>query len=220
MGMPRSVMLRSALISYSELRRALGVRGALHVLADVGRRLALGEPYRDVPPAEDARMEATRREMAPAVVLYRALCARRSEDEAFAIARVILLNASLIHLRAIYPDFVGGDFRALSGGADSTGEKLNETFPFADTRVVELSARRSSFDVVRCRVPEALRVAGAERLAPIFCEVDGIYFPIFEPAVELKRTKTIIHGGDVCDFRLRWKAERAGAEGADGGDFV
>jgi len=106
----------------------------------------------------------------------------------------------------VYPDIKAGDFRHMAkGDADQTGDWLGDQFAFADTNVVEIAPDRASFDVVHCRIPAALAPVNATRLGSIFCEVDSIYFPIFEPDVDLIRTQTIIRGGSVCDFRLTWR---------------
>lgn len=203
-----SVLMRSSIVAFEELSRAFGRLKALQLLGEVGKRNAQGLPFKHLPPPGDEREAETRAELVPAVNLYQVLLAHTNPDEAFLVARRVILNSSLLHLRSIYPDFVGGDFSRLTTGGSSGAEaRLGADFAFADTRVLEMSEKKASFDVVHCRIPDTLRLVGAEKLAAIFCEVDFIYFPIFEPKVKLERTKTLILGGDVCDFRLTWQED-------------
>ena len=208
MSLKFSVLLRSSLFAFDELRRALGNRRALRVLLEVGRRNATGAPFKKLPPATDPRDQATRDELAPAVNLYQVLQDHLPEPRALEVARRIILNSSLFHLRATYPDFHRGNFLDLvEGDPGVASSRLATDFAFADTRVLEITEEKAAFDVEYCRIPGTLELVGAERLAPIFCEVDAVYFPIYEPDVVLTRPHTIVHGDAICDFRLEWRQD-------------
>lgn len=201
-----SVLVKSTMFAFDELKRAYGLGRTLKILGEVGKRNASGLPWKGLPAPEDAREAETRAELTPAVNLYQVLCSEVPEAEAFAVARGVILNSSLLHLRSIYPDFRGGDFlKVIGGDTGRAGARLGQDFAFADTRVLEVTREKAAFDVVACRIPGVLAKVGADRLASIFCEVDFIYFPIYAPEVKLTRAKTLVHGGDVCDFRLEWK---------------
>lgn len=201
-----SVLFRSTQIAFDEVSRELGRLQALSVLAEVGKRNAQGAPFKSCPPPADERERETRAELVPAVNLYDVLRERIDDERAYQVARRVILNSSLLHLRSIYPDFKGRNFLGLAQGDAGRAEaRLGADFAFADTRVIEMTPEKASFDVVHCRIPATLSMVGASRLASIFCEVDFIYFPIFEPEVKLERQQTLIHGGKVCDFRFSWK---------------
>ena len=128
----------------------------------------------------DERERETRAELVPAVNLYDVLRERIDDERAYQVARRVILNSSLLHLRSIYPDFKGRNFLGLAQGDAGRAEaRLGADFAFADTRVIEMTPEKASFDVVHCRIPATLSMVGASRLASIFCEVDFIYFPIF-----------------------------------------
>ncbi len=206
MAMNVSFLIRTAWIAHDEVRRTLGRVSTLSVLLEVGRRNALGHPFRHAPPPSDEQEAATRNELAPAINLYHVLRDRLGESRAFDVARRVILNSSLLHLRSIYPDFPRDSFTALvAGGRDEASRRLATDFAFADTEVLEISDTRAAFDVVACRIPGVLEFAGAERLAPIFCEVDELYFLIYEPHVRLERAGTIVGGSERCPFRLTWR---------------
>ncbi len=206
MSLQPSLIARSFLIAYDELRRGFGRVETAAILAEVGMRNATGRPFRKVSKPVDAREAATRDELAPAVNLYQVLREWQGDARAFEIARRIILNSSLLHLRAIYPDFRRGSFLSLvEGGSDEAARRLAADFPFADTEVIEMSPLRAAFDVVACRIPATLASVDAGALASVFCEVDRLYFPIYEPDVKLERETTIAEGAGRCPFRLSWR---------------
>jgi hypothetical protein len=173
---------------------------------EVGKRNLLGKPFSHLKKSSDPRDQATRDELAPAVNLFDVLKQYLSEDQAFSVARQVILGSSLLHLRSTYPDFGKSDFRHLvEGGSSEASSRLATDFAFADTKVLEITKDKASFDVVDCRIPRTLALVGAERLASIFCEVDLVYFRIYEPGVRLVRSHTIWEGADICDFRLTWR---------------
>ncbi|MCA9679023.1 MAG: L-2-amino-thiazoline-4-carboxylic acid hydrolase, partial [Myxococcales bacterium] len=59
------------------------------------------------------------------------------------------------------------------------------------------------FDVTACDFARLLPRLGAGHLAPLFCEVDRIYFDEPRRGVLLRRSRTLATGGDGCDFRFR-----------------
>ena len=205
-----SLLVRSAWIAVDELRRVFGRFETAEVLGEVAWRNATGRPFRGVEAPRDPREAATRKELAPAVNLYHVLRERLGPRQAYQIARRVILNTSLLHLRATYPDFGESSFLNLvGGGAEEASSRLATDFPFADTEVVEISRDRAYFDVTACRIPRVLDQVGASELAPVFCEVDELYFRIYEPAVALERKETILGGGSRCTFRRTWKRDQA-----------
>jgi hypothetical protein len=60
------------------------------------------------------------------------------------------------------------------------------------------------FDVTRCRYAEMYRRLGLEDLGPLLsCNRDGAMIEGFNPAVEFRRTQTLMEGATHCDFRYR-----------------
>lgn len=201
------LMVRGGLITFDELVTSLGLRKAIKVFNRLGQMMRQGGAFGHLPPHPDPKINGSREQMALAVNLYQALLEAVDEDQAYDITRKILVLSSVMYLRAVYPSFAGKDFTKViaAGDAAVASERLGLEFPFADTETVDLTQKTCGFDVKRCRVPEVLAEVGAEKLAPIFCEVDYIYFPIYAPEVELTRTQTLIHGGSTCDFRFVMK---------------
>ena len=203
-----ALMIRGSFITLDELFTELGAGKAMKVLWHLGTIMRQGGAFAHLPPHEDDRINASRDQLKLAVNLYQALLKVVDEPTAFKHTRRIVLLSSVMLLRSVYPSFEGGDFTALVDGGDQAkaSARLAKEFPFADTRPAGLTQSTIGFDVLVCRIPIVLAEVGAERLAPIFCEVDRMYFPIYAPEVEMTRTSTRIEGAEVCDFRFRYRA--------------
>jgi hypothetical protein len=75
-----------------------------------------------------------------------------------------------------------------------------------ELRVVRDDAEHYEFDVVRCRYAEMYHRLGLGDLGPLLsCNRDGSMIEGFNPAIEFRRTQTIMEGATHCDFRYRVK---------------
>jgi hypothetical protein len=78
--------------------------------------------------------------------------------------------------------------------------------------LLEQSAERLEFNVTRCRYTEMYRALGLADLGPsLSCQRDFSLIEGFNPAIELRRTQTIMEGAAYCDFRFRAAPPGAGA---------
>jgi hypothetical protein len=69
--------------------------------------------------------------------------------------------------------------------------------------VIELTDDTFSFDVKRCRYVDLYRELGMADLGVLFsCNRDFNFIEGFNPRMRLVRTKTIMEGHDLCDFRI------------------
>ena len=60
------------------------------------------------------------------------------------------------------------------------------------------------FDVTRCRFAEMYHRLGLADLGPLLsCNRDGAMIEGFNPALDFRRTQTIMEGAHHCDFRYR-----------------
>lgn len=68
---------------------------------------------------------------------------------------------------------------------------------------LELTDDLYSFDITRCRYAEMYRELGLQELgATLSCGRDFDLVKGFNSKMTLTRTKTIMEGGDCCDFRI------------------
>lgn len=72
-----------------------------------------------------------------------------------------------------------------------------------EIELLEQSATRLAFNVVRCRYAEMYRALGlAELGATLSCTRDFALVEGFNPEIRLTRTQTIMQGATHCDFRF------------------
>jgi hypothetical protein len=71
------------------------------------------------------------------------------------------------------------------------------------TEVLELTRKRFSFNVYRCRYAEMYLHLGIPELGKMLsCDRDFALIEGFNPNIQLCRTQTIMEGADICDFRF------------------
>ena len=69
------------------------------------------------------------------------------------------------------------------------------------TEVLELTRKKFSFNVFRCRYAEMYQHLGMTELGKMLsCERDFALIEGYNPHIHLTRTQTIMEGADICDF--------------------
>lgn len=77
--------------------------------------------------------------------------------------------------------------------------------------VIEDSDEAVSFNVTRCRYAELYETLGIRAMGTIFsCSRDFALIEGFNPAISLKRSRTIMEGTPYCDFRYRRRKQLKG----------
>lgn len=187
------------------LRRRLGLRRSLTVGLRTQRRVARGEPFDRMPPADDARERASRAQAGAAVVLYEELRAVVHEAEALSITAEVVEESAVVFLQRTLGPLRRADLEPLSDDARRAFvEERGARFPNATPEWEEISADRVRFAVHRCRLVELVRQVGHPELAPLFCQGDARFFGTQQPDVRLERPTTLASGGDRCAFTLRF----------------
>jgi hypothetical protein len=140
--------LASHTLAWRKLRRALPVQQALAVLWDVMRMQVRGEPFSHLGHPEDERDRLSRRQIGPAILLYRSLRMRVDPDQALALTREVVLSSGVVFLEALLADV---DPREAAPTEDPKRklESLAERFFNAEGELVLLGERSASFDVCR-----------------------------------------------------------------------
>jgi hypothetical protein len=77
------------------------------------------------------------------------------------------------------------------------------------TEVLELTHKRFSYNVFRCRYAEMYHHFGVLELGKILsCDRDFAFIEGFNPNIHLTRTQTIMEGADICDFCFEMAASK------------
>jgi hypothetical protein len=70
------------------------------------------------------------------------------------------------------------------------------------TEILELSRKKFSFNVYRCRYAEMYQHLGIREFGKILsCDRDFAFIKGYNPRIMLCRTQTIMEGAHICDFR-------------------
>ena len=145
--------------------------------------------------------------------IVRAFAAEVGEVHAFGIVRGVIAalaretGACLAKGlgEATLPAFAEGLDRWKEGGA-------------LEMDVLESSDEKLSFNVTRCRYAEMYHALGLADLGAILsCQRDFALVQGFNPALRLIRTKTIMEGAPICDFRFSTDSQTV-ANGCDKGN--
>jgi len=74
------------------------------------------------------------------------------------------------------------------------------------TEVLELSNKKFSFNVFRCRYAEMYQHLGVPELGKMLsCDRDFALIEGFNPDIQLTRNQTIMEGAELCDFCFELK---------------
>jgi hypothetical protein len=145
--------------------------------------------------------------------LIRAFSAEFGEERTLAILRQVISGlakqAGADFARSLGEDGLPAFKRVVDRWCENGGLEIE---------MLEQSAERLSFDVVRCGYAEMYRALGLADLgSSLSCVRDLALIAGFSPDIELTRTQTLMEGAACCDFRFRRKRPADPAENpADG----
>jgi len=200
---------RGARTSVRALRRHLGTRAMLRVVAAVLRRARL-DPLRGIAVAgwDPGNVALARHQLRPVLLLDDALrdVLALSDDRRLAILRDVVADTGAEFVRTSMPVPERASWRA----ADADRRRAfarSLTARMFNTRVeqLEVAEDRLEFDVTACLFVELCRAARRPEVAPLFCEADARRFDCRDSLVSLRRTRTIAGGDERCDFRFRYR---------------
>ena len=140
-----------------------------------------------------------REAQAPLVAsLIRAFCEAFGEEEALAVASEVIRDDAVRSGRSLAEAAGGDSLESLRWvveevwGKDGTMEVEN----------VRMSEGTLTFDVTKCGYAEMYKRLGLEEYGSLMsCSRDFPFQDGFNPAIRLRRTTTLMEGGDRCDFR-------------------
>jgi hypothetical protein len=142
-----------------------------------------------------------RREIEAGIVgpMVRAFAREVGEERAVAILREVITELARRGGRVLAEALGADSLEAFAGALDRWRE--NDAL---EIEMLEQSAERLSFNVVRCRYAEMYRALGLADLgASLSCQRDFALIEGFNPEIKLMRGQTLMQGAPYCDFRFR-----------------
>ncbi len=204
-GIPLSVELATGWKALGRIRRHLGMKDTAGVLSTIMLAMRRGEPFGDLDPPADRREALSRKQLAPAVLLYRALRERLEPERTLELTREVAVTGARIFLRRMVGLLDRRRFENMEAAErESFVDDIGQRFFNAELRFDEISPERLRFSATACKFPSLCRAAAAPEIAPLLCEGDELFFGTDLPDVELHRPCTIAQGAEECPFTLRF----------------
>lgn len=141
------------------------------------------------------------REIEAAIVgpVVRAFAREVGQERAVAILREVITDLARRGGRDLALALGTDTLKAFAGSLDRWRE--NDAL---EIEMLEQSADRLSFNVVRCRYAEMYRALGLADLgSSLSCQRDFALVEGFNPEIKLERSQTLMQGAPYCDFRFR-----------------
>lgn len=123
-------------------------------------------------------------------------------DKAFSIAKEIICEDAVLSGKSLADKYSGNSLEDLL-------KIVNEVWAKDGTleiKNITLNENTLSFDVTACGYAKMYERLGIKELGSVLsCCRDFAFMDGFNPEIELIRTKTIMEGADICDFRYKKK---------------
>jgi hypothetical protein len=162
-----------------------------------------GEPFDELGPPDSEAERLSREQMAPAVLMYEALCERHTRDRAYEISEAVVTASAVRFLDSTVGRLDRGELLSMHSDERVTFvEQKGAKFHNAELRWETIEPDEVAFTVTRCHFVELCREVGVPELAPAFCAGDAKFFGGVEEEVSLQRETTIAEGEEVCPFQI------------------
>lgn len=141
-----------------------------------------------------------RREVQAPIVssLISAFADKIGYDKAVDIATEVIRKDAVLSGKILAEEYSGNSIAELSKIAKDVWAKDDAL----EIKIIKETEKELFFDVSYCGYAEVYEKLGVKKLGCILSCIRDFYFlEGFNPRITLKRTKTIMEGGDCCDFR-------------------
>ncbi|UCE55472.1 MAG: L-2-amino-thiazoline-4-carboxylic acid hydrolase [Desulfobacterales bacterium] len=141
-----------------------------------------------------------RREVQAPIVssLIRGFANEIGYENAIGIAKEVIREDAVLSGKTLAEEYSGNSISELSKIAKEVWAKDVAL----EIKMVKETEKELFFDVTHCRYAEIYEKLGVKNLGCILSCIRDFYFlEGFNPKITLKRTITIMEGGDYCDFR-------------------
>ncbi|MHA1793635.1 MAG: L-2-amino-thiazoline-4-carboxylic acid hydrolase [Promethearchaeota archaeon] len=159
--------------------------------------------WKEIPPIKNDKDRDSRKQISDAIILYRILQRYYPRERSMNIIHEVIKNAALAFLHELIPNLPASKLKKMNiNEKENYITDLMNKFPNSDFIIARKSNKEFVVEITRCRFPELLELTGHPEIAPAFCAADILYFDLYQPAIQLKRTSTIAEGNEKCTFIL------------------
>jgi hypothetical protein len=130
--------------------------------------------------------------------LISAFADKISYDEAIGITKKVVKEDAILSGKTLAEEFSGNSIAELSKIVKEVWAKDDAL----EIKMIKETEKELFFDVSYCGYVGIYEKLGVKKLGCILsCNRDFYFLEGFNPRITLKRSKTIMEGGDCCDFR-------------------
>ena len=202
---PLSIELATGWKALGLIRHEIGIGMTATILSFIMGAMRRGEPFGHLPKPADRCEILSRKQIAPAILLYKALCERMDTADALVLTRKVAIEGARVFLRRMVGILQRETFEQLTAKRrEAFVSEVGEKFFNSKLEWDEISSTRLRFRAVSCCFPGLCKAAQVPELAPFFCEGDELFFCEDLAGVEFERPHTIATGAKDCPFSLRW----------------
>ena len=189
------------------LYQRLGLWGALQVIGGVVWRQIKGAPFSGWPKAEHKQERESRKQLGPAVLVYRVLLTRYPQPYALEVTTDVVAASGRAFLSQVLSALDIDHLISLPEAQRSDYlTPILSPIPNALFTLKFDEDNRVHFTVKNCRFVGLCAELGHPELSTLFCAVDDHFFRHDLPQINLQRDTTIAHGGECCPFILSLSA--------------
>lgn len=200
------LQFQTSLLGLNRLIKHVGLGQALAIGFKLTLQQLRGEPFKQLEKAASIREKLSRKQIAPAILLYRELRKNYDETKALTICQDIVVDGTLLFLnQAIGPIKKEAIKQMKPAQRTRWITNIADKFFNATINWHSIGATEISFTVTQCQFPQLCQKVGAPELAPLFCVGDHHFFNQPEHFVQLSRSQTIAEGASNCPFNLSEK---------------
>lgn len=198
--------LKIGCAALSVLRKELSTREIIKILPAIIKMKVGKKPFKDFPLPQSKKDKESRKLIADAILLYRALLKKYPQADAERIMRSVICHAAVAQLKYLIPVIDEKTLNSLN--QDEKRQMFCDIiakFPNADYEIIKAEGKEYHYDITRCRLVELIELSGHPELKDAFCAGDGLYFCCHQPQIAFDCQSKIGDGAKTCQFRFTLK---------------
>ena len=188
-------MTRAAL---QTMLREIGLLSTIKLGWYIAGNTLMTDPFKSIGKSKDQADKLSRRQLKPAIFVYRYFLKKYESQEALALTKKVVQASGRAFLNTVLHDL---DIPTLIHSTqreeivrDRLRQVPNVTFS------LKFEEEALHFTVSACRFVQLCHAIHHPELAPLFCSVDDVFFGHDLKGVSLQRATTIAQGGHTCPF--------------------
>ena len=198
-------MIKAAL---SSLYQELGLKLMLITIIKLSWSKLKGEPFQDLPLAQNRKERLSREQLGPVIIIYRILLMYLNPQEALKITTKVVETSGRAFLKVVLKDLDLNELTQLSEKEQKNYlTNLLDAVPNSIFTIHIVDQSTVHFTVTDCLFVQLCHQLELPQLAPLFCAVDKAFFQKDVTNISFERETTIAEGGHTCPFVFKVESD-------------